>query len=231
LVKKIHALIPARGGSKGIPKKNIVELAGKPLIAWTIEAAKKSKYIEKIYVSTDDPNIADISKRYGAEIPYIRPSELSTDNAPTKDVVFYHLKYDAPDILVLLQPTSPLRNNRHIDEAIELFIEKRATAVISVKEVSEKPFWMQKINRSGFLEPAFNMEYYRRQDMPVFYIPNGAIYIYDIDKLLKNRTLFPEETIPYIMDRESSVDIDDHIDLKIAEIFLGERYEKQNENL
>ncbi len=223
---KIHALIPARSGSKGIPKKNIVNLGGKPLIYWTIKASIESRYIERTFVSTDSNEIADISKKYGAEIPYIRPQDLSQDKTPTKDVIFYHLQYFRPDVLVLLQPTSPLRDKDHIDRAVELFLEKKPEAVISVKEASEKPFWMMEIDKDGFLKHLFKERFTRRQDMPSVYIPNGAIYIYDVKTLLKNKDLFPERTIPFIMDRISSIDIDDHTDLRIAEIFIGERYEK-----
>ena len=180
---KIISIIPARGGSKGLPKKNILELAGKPLIAWTIESSLKSKYISKTIVSSDCDEILNISSKYGSEI-LKRPDELARDTTPTEPVV-EHILQNIKDLgnysyLVLLQPTSPLRDEKDIDEAISKLIqEKDATALISVKEIDNKILKAFKINNNGYLEGISNNKYpfMRRQDLPKVFMPNGAIYI------------------------------------------------------
>jgi CMP-N-acetylneuraminic acid synthetase len=171
---KIISIIPARGGSKGLPKKNILELAGKPLIAWTIESSLKSKYISKTIVSSDCDEILNISSKYGSEI-LKRPDELARDTTPTEPVV-EHILQNIKDLgnysyLVLLQPTSPLRDEKDIDEAISKLIqEKDATALISVKEIDNKILKAFKINNNGYLEGISNNKYpfMRRQDFQKF---------------------------------------------------------------
>ena len=211
---KIISIIPARGGSKGLPKKNILELAGKPLIAWTIESSLKSKYISKTIVSSDCDEILNISSKYGSEI-LKRPDELASDTTPTEPVV-EHILQNIKDLgnysyLVLLQPTSPLRDEKDIDEAISKLIqEKDATALISVKEIDNKILKAFKINNNGYLEGISNNKYpfMRRQDLPKVFMPNGAIYIISINEFLKTKRLFSDNAISYLMNEEKSLDID-----------------------
>ncbi|SHK01229.1 acylneuraminate cytidylyltransferase family protein [Tepidibacter formicigenes] len=226
---EILAIIPARGGSKGVPRKNIKNFNGKPLIAWTIEAAKKSKYVSKVLVNTEDKEIAQISKEYGADIPFLRPENLAQDDTPTMDVIIHTIKklkensnYN-PDYILLLQCTSPLRNENHIDEAVELIINKKVDSIISVTEVEHTPFWMKKIDNNGHLQDFIaydKKKLTRRQDFPKLYRLNGAIYIAKTDKLLEFKDFETNRTIPYVMDRVSSIDIDSLEDFNIAQFYM-----------
>jgi CMP-N-acetylneuraminic acid synthetase len=232
---KILSIIPARGGSKGLPRKNILDLYGKPLITWTIKASLESKYITDTYVSSDDDEILKISNQYGAKT-IKRPGELATDISNSQSVVFHALKElqkenKKYDYIVLLQPTSPLRTVNHIDAAfIELF-HKNATASISVIEFDNKILKAFKEN-DGFIEGISNNEYpfKRRQDLPKTYLSNGAIYIIKVDEFIKNNSFFTNKTISYIMDKNSSLDIDIIDDLNTANNILNKIYgDKLNE--
>lgn len=223
MTKTFLAIIPARGGSKRLPRKNVLDLCGKPLIAWSIEATLKSKYISKIIVSSDDEEILNIAKEYKADF-IKRPDELASDTATTFDALKHTLenvkKYD---YVVLLQPTSPLRTEKHIDEAIELLEEKNADAIISVCEMEHSPLWSnildEDLDMSNFLSDEVLNK--RSQDLPKYYRLNGAIYICKIDKFLQNRGFFlKDNVIAYIMDKKDSVDIDDKIDFKLAQFCL-----------
>ena len=223
------AIIPARGGSKGIPRKNIRLLAGKPMIAYTIEAASKSKYIDRVIVSTEDEEIIEISKLHGAEVTK-RPDELAKDDTPTIAVIFHVLeilkvKDYNPDIVALLQPTSPLRNAEDIDNAIKLFLDSDCESVVSVCEVEHPPYWSFKIEE-GYLKSLFDKRYLRmrRQDLERVYIPNGAIYISIPRTLYKYKGFYCNYIIPYIMPIERSVDIDNEMDFLLAEL-LVKKYE------
>ena len=214
------AIIPARGGSKRLPRKNILDLCGKPLISWSIEAALKRKYISKVVVSSDDEEILNISSNFGADI-IKRPYELANDTATTFDAIKHTINnLEKYDYIVLLQPTSPLRNEKHIDEAIELLEEKQADAIVSVCEMDHSPLWSNTLpkdgNMRGFLrEEILNK---RSQDLEKYYRLNGAIYICKTDKLLENKSFFLKDNIfAYIMDRKSSIDIDEEIDFLFAE--------------
>ena len=218
--KTFLAIIPARGGSKRLPRKNILDLCGKPLISWSIEAALKSKYISKVVVSSDDEEILNISSNFGADI-IKRPYELANDTATTFDTVKHTIdNFENYDYIVLLQPTSPLRNEKHIDEAIELLEEKQADAIVSVCEMDHSPLWSNTLpedgNMRGFLrEEILNK---RSQDLEKYYRLNGAVYICKTDKLLENKSFFLKDNIfAYIMDRKSSIDIDEEIDFLFAE--------------
>lgn len=225
--RKILALIPARGGSKGIKGKNIVELCGKPLIAYSILAGLESKYIDKVVVTTDSEEIAEVSKRFGAEVPFFRPAYLASDTAKTIDAVLHAVEWlrehgEDYDILVLLQPTQPLRTGVDIDEAIETYMKNGMKAVVSVKEVDEHPILMRTINEKGYLDPLLPVNStIRRQDMPSYYIVDGSIYINSIEEL-NHETSLNDNSIPYIMAAEKSVDIDETKDLKMAEILCKE---------
>ena len=224
ITKKIIAIIPARGGSKRIPRKNIKILAGKPLISYTIDAAKRSKLISRVFVSTEDKEIAGISKKCGAEI-IDRPKKIAGDNIsekPVLDNVIEYLKKEEdyqPDIIIYLQPTSPLRNLNDIDEAILLFLRNKADSLVSVYEQS--PYWCLKIKKDH-LEPVFSWKYFkmRSQDLPRSYMPNGAIFISTPKALRKNKSFYCHKMLPYIMPRERSIDIDYEIDFKLAELIL-----------
>ena len=222
--KTFLAIIPARGGSKRLPRKNVLDLNGKPLIAYSIEAGLKSKYIDKVIVTSDDDEILTISERYGADT-IKRPDELASDTATTFDAIKHAMENcERYDYIILLQPTSPLRNEKHIDEAIELLELKKADAVVSVCKMDHSPLWSNTLSDSlsmtGFLkDEALNQ---RSQDLEEYYRINGAIYICNTGKLLEEESFFLKEKIfAYKMDRESSIDIDTKIDFKMAEILIN----------
>ena len=223
--KKILAVIPARGGIKRLHKKNILPLNGKPLIAWTIQAAKNSQYIDEFIVSTDDDEISRISIEYGSKV-LIRPGELSTDIATSIDVILHAINSirEQYDYIMLLQPTSPLRNNKDIDNAIELITKKDAKAVISVCESDHSPLWSNTLPEDGSMDDFIREEVKskRSQDLPSYYRLNGAIYMAEIEGLRKEKTFFlKRKTHAYIMKRENSIDIDEPLDFKIAELLSG----------
>ena len=227
MTKKILSIIPARGGSKGLPRKNIADLAGKPLIAWTIEASLNSKYITKTIVSSDNKEILDISVEYGAEI-IRRPCDLASDTATSESVVRHAIDYlesmgEVFDIVVLLQPTSPLRNYKNIDNAFKIMIESNCSSIISVCNYDNKILKAFKENEHGFLDGIIDNKYpfLRRQDLPKVYLPNGAIYIVNIDSFNKKNNFYSSKTVKMIMSRESSLDIDTQEDLKKIKHFLG----------
>ncbi len=224
--KPVLAIIPARGGSKGLPGKNIKELCGKPLIAWTIETAKECESIDRIIVSTDDEKIAEVAKGYGAEVPFIRPPVLATDIAPTVDVIFHaidwlkiHEGYQ-PCYFLLLQPTSPLRTVVDLKEAIRILKNKKAKAVVSVCETDHHPWWSGTLPEGGnmkdFLRPEILDK--RRQELPVFYRLNGALYLTEIDYFFGNKGFYGPDTSAYVMPKERSVDIDTDFDFKLANV-------------
>lgn len=225
--KKIIAIIPARGGSKRLPRKNILSLEGKPLIAWTIEAALESAYIDRVFVSTDDLEIAEIAKKFGAEVPELRPKSLGLDSTTTMDVlshVLHNYKNDE-HYFVLLQPTSPLRTNKHIDEAIAMMATKDAKLVVSVTSCEHSPLWTNKLPSNGCMNNFLNKQSnLRSQELDSYYRLNGAIYVQDIQYFLKNRTInYDEYSYAYIMDTKSSVDIDNEIDFELAEFYLRKK--------
>ena len=226
---KILGVVTARGGSKRLPQKNILDLAGKPLIGWTIEAALKSKYIDEVIVSTDSDDIARVSKDFGAQVPFFRPKELSADNMPSADVVIHAVKFFSDeqskefDYVMMLQPTSPLRDAHDIDNAIEFLYSKRADAVVSVCETEHPPLWSntlpENLSMKNFLRDDLKSKV--SQDLPVYYRINGAIYICNTKKLLEESTYFLKDNIfAFLMDAEKSVDIDSLIDLKLAEALI-----------
>ncbi|MDH4944753.1 acylneuraminate cytidylyltransferase family protein [Sulfurimonas sp. C5] len=221
--KTFLAIIPARGGSKRLPRKNILDLSGKPLIAWSIEAALESKYIDKVIVSSDDDEILDVSHSYGVEC-IKRPDNLASDTATTFDALKHTIESVSKyDYIVLLQPTSPLRTAKHIDEAIELLNAKNADAVISVCEMEHSPLWSNTLPEDKTMEQFLQSDLLnkRSQDLPTYYRLNGAIYIATTDKLLEAKSFFLQNNIfAYVMDQESSVDIDTLLDFKFAQILI-----------
>lgn len=220
--KKVIAIIPARSGSKGLKDKNIKDLNGKPLVAYAIKEAHDSGIFDRIIVSTDNEKYAEISRFYGAEVPFLRSDENSSDKAGSWDVVQEVLlklneKYD---IVVLLQPTSPLRTSGHILDALELFFKKEADTVASVCETEHSVFWCNTLDDSLSAKNFIKKEYRcRRQDLPKTYTFNGAIYIIKTD-LVSNADFCGENSYVYIMDKNKSVDIDNEFDFLIAEAML-----------
>jgi CMP-N,N'-diacetyllegionaminic acid synthase len=217
MTKRILSIIPARSGSKGLPRKNMIDLAGRPLIAWTIEASLSSKYITKTVVSSDSDEILKIAKEYGADI-IKRPSELANDTASSESVVAHALESieEEFNFVVLLQPTSPLRNTEDIDNSFEKLFRENVTALISVCETDNKILKAFKENKKGFMEGVVNNKYpfMRRQDLPKIYMSNGAIYIVKVSDFLKNDSFYTAKTISYVMSGARSLDIDTKEDLK-----------------
>jgi len=226
--KTFLAVIPARGGSKRIPNKNVIELNGKPLIAWTIEAAKKSKYIDEIILSTDSEKIAKIASKYRINIPFIRPTNLSSDKARSIDVLIHAVNSMKEnnknyDFTLMLQPTSPLRDNNHIDESIEYLFEKKANSIIGVTKLNHPIEWANKLPQDFSMKNFFDQNNIikRSQDYDASYLVNGAIYIIKNSILLEEKKLFLNENCyAYEMDISKSIDIDTKQDLKMAEVLL-----------
>ncbi|MDA9190438.1 acylneuraminate cytidylyltransferase family protein [Alphaproteobacteria bacterium] len=204
------AIIPARGGSKGVPRKNIRNFRGKPLISWTIKAAQESLLIKKVILSSDDSDIINTAKHFNCEVPFIRAIELAQDETSSYDVVMDAIsRVPNFDWVILLQPTSPLRTATHIDEAIKLCLQEERMSCVSVTKVSQNPLWMFEMGTEKKLKPVISAAIpKRRQELPNFYRLNGAIYIANINWLKANGTFVNEQTVGYVMDAESSLDID-----------------------
>lgn len=230
--KTIVAIIPARGGSKGIPRKNLRKLAGISLLAWTIETAKASKLIDRVIVSSEDQEIIAEAKRFGADVPFIRPKELAEDHTPGVDPVLHAIQNIEPyDFVVLLQVTSPLRTTEDIDNCIKHCYQQNAPSLVSVTTPSKHPYWMFTINDSERLQPLFDQELpVRRQDLPPVYIPNGAVYLAQTNWLLKNKKFISHETAAYFMSNDNSLDIDTELDLFILEAIWMNRINLKNNN-
>ena len=224
---RILVIIPARGGSKGIPDKNIKELNGKPLIAYTIEAALKSKYTDRVIVTTDSKVIAEISKKYGAEVPFMRSDELASDTARSIDVELHAIEMlessgSSFDVAILAQPTSPLRDFKDFDEAIEMFFKRGMCPLVAVSPVSDHPLLIRSVDKSGKLKNLLDVESTcRRQDMPIYYKVNGALYINKIEELTPQTSL-NDNKVPYIMEKNHSTDIDSLSDFQEAEYYLSQ---------
>lgn len=235
----IIALITARGGSKGLPRKNILPLAGKPLIAWSIEAALASPGVERVIVSTDDEEIARVSREWGAEVPFMRPAELASDTASHVDVVEHAIRWleasgkSELEYLLLLQPTSPLRTAADIEGIIELVTGSNPPAAISVYEVTDHPYYALRLLGNGtlsdFLPGQPGQAYPRRQDLPPAYITNGALYIVRPDMFLKERTFTPPGTLAFIMPAQRSLDIDTEWDFYLANLILTDKNKHADE--
>lgn len=227
---RVLGLVTARGGSKGIPRKNIVEVAGKPLVAWTLEAALASS-LDRVVVSTDDGEIADVARRWGGEVPFRRPAELARDDSPHLPVVRHAVEWleehegYRPDVVALLQPTSPLREPRDIDGAIRLMEEKGADSVVAVAESPVHPYQMYGLTEEGRLEGIGPRPegYVRRQEVPPVYVVNGAIYLMRRALLETADTFVTESAHGYLMPRSRSLDVDDPWELRLADLLLRER--------
>lgn len=223
--KSILAIIPARSGSKGLKDKNILLLDGKPLIAYTIEAAIKSRIFSDIIVATDSNIYADIAKKYGASVPFLRPNEISRDDSTSTEVILYTLEQlermgKRYDMFMLLQPTSPLRSSMDIINSMKLMENKNANAIVSMCETNHSKDFMIELEEDYCLEGFLKNVRRRRQDKKKTYMLNGAIYLSKTEYYKENRDFYGDKCYAYIMDKYSSVDIDDIYDFKYAEILL-----------
>ena len=214
------AIIPARGGSKGVPRKNIRVVGGKPLIAWTLAAAKASAYLDRVVVSSDDDEICVAAMRWEADQTLKRPAELATDLATSLDVVLHALDaLPGFDAAILLQPTSPLRVASDIDGCLETMAGRGASSCVSVCEASESPYWMYRLDGDGRLASLLDnkKEFNRRQDLPPVYRLNGALYAFGINWIRTSRRFIDAETIGYVMPEARSLDIDTELDMIVFE--------------
>ncbi|MCJ8327987.1 MAG: acylneuraminate cytidylyltransferase family protein [Campylobacterales bacterium] len=222
--KTFLVIVPARGGSKRLPRKNVLPLNGKALISYSIEAGLNSKYVDKTIVTSDDKEILDISLSCGSNI-IKRPDYLASDTASSFDAILHTIEnIESYDYIVLLQATSPLRTAKHLDEAIELLEEKNADAIVSVCEMDHSPLWSNTLNENSSMEDFLKEEVLnkRSQDLETYFRLNGAIYICKTTKLLEEKSFFLKKNIyAYKMDRKYSIDIDEEIDFKIAEILIN----------
>lgn len=217
------AVITARGGSKGLPRKNLRELDGKPLIAWSIEAAAQSALLDRTVVSTDDTEIADVARRWGADVPFLRPSQLAGDTSAIVDAIL-HAVDNVPETyryIVLLQATSPLRSRADIDAALTLCRRANAPACVSVTP-APKARWTLEMDEAGRLSLPQEIGT-RRQELPDTYRPNGAVYVAELDWLRKKRDFYQPGVVGYVMPPERSLDIDTMMDFLLAEAVVQYR--------
>lgn len=229
-MEKILGIIPARGGSKGVPNKNITSLGGKPLIAWTIKEAKNSKLLNRLILSTDSIKIAEIAKKYGIEVPFLRPSEIAKDYTPMLQVIKHSLEYlkkdedYMPDVIVILQPTVPFRKSENIDKAINLYFQYNSSAVVSVSKVPGhfSPEWQLKIDNNEMLKTLEGKRLStlktNRQSLAETYYRNGEIYVVNPDNIINKNNIYGER-VSFII-TESIVNIDSPIDLEYAKFLI-----------
>ena len=225
----VVAVIPARGGSKGIPRKNLYSLGGRPLIAYSIEAGLGAQSVDRVIVSTDDSEIAAVSREWGAEVPFLRPAELALDETPTLPVIQHSVQIlmeedYIPSYVVILQPTSPLRSATQIDEGVQILSETGADSVVSVCISEHSPYWMRTIEE-GRVYPflAEGLTYLRRQDLPIVYRLNGALWVTRREVLMEGDSVYGEDVRPLVMPVDDSVDIDTPTDVALAELILGRK--------
>lgn len=218
--KSFLAIIPARGGSKRLPRKNILPFAGKPLIGWSIDAALSSKYVDEVIVSSDDTEILSLANESGVE-GMLRPSYLASDTATTIDVISHAVTSASRDFdyIVLLQATSPLRTSMHVDQAVETLFVKNGDSVVSVSKAEHSPHWMNTLPPNGSMRDFIREDVAekRSQDFEDYYRLNGAIYIIETEKFMSLKSLYTEKTYAYIMPENVSVDIDTRYDFVCAE--------------
>lgn len=226
------AIVPARGGSKGVPGKNIKDLFGKPMIAYTIEEALKSKYITEVIISTDDERIADVAVRYGAKCPFMRPAELAQDDSLAIDTYTYTVDklnpkfgYSIADFAVL-QPTSPLRLAEDIDNTIEVFKKNNADSAISFTREAHPISWHKYLDENSRIVPIFEDKLLNRQELRPTYYPNGAVFVFKYSTI-KSGKYYTDKSYAYVMPASRSVDIDTLDDFEYAEFLLRKRHEKQ----
>jgi len=224
--KSVLAVIAARGGSKGLPGKNLADAGGKPVIAWSIEGAKQSRYIDRLILSSDDSDIIDVARSWGCEAPFVRPKELAGDTAKIEDALIHAMDAleDQYDYLVLLQATSPLRAAEDIDSCLEICLDTGAPACVSVTLPNKSPYWMYRISNDGrmqrLLDDGFEQSW--RQELPAIYALNGAVYVAEAPWFREYRGFVGPETRAHVMPPERSVDIDERRDLLLLRALLDE---------
>ncbi len=228
---KVLGVIVARGGSKGVPGKNLIDLCGRPALAWTIEAGLKSMAIGRLILSTDSPEMADIARQMGCEVPFMRPTYLAQDDTPINKVILHALDMcgDGFDYVLKLQASSPLRLPEDIDETAAKCFATGAPACISVVQSSKSVFWAMRMKADGTLDPLHGADYQRmrRQDLPSIYIPNGAVYIAEIPWYRQVRTWVWEGTVGYEMPAERSLDIDGEFEVALIRALLQDRMARE----
>jgi len=236
---KVLAVVPARGGSKGITNKNIIKVNGKPLLEYTVSAALGSKLLDRTILSSDSAQICEISETLGLEVPFHRPAHLASDTSPTIDsmkhaVTFLETREGYhPDAVMILQPTSPLRTSNHVDDAIKKFIESGTDSLVSVVEIPHNmiPESIMRIDSSGLLKPyvEWNERQNLRQNKPTYFARNGAaIYLFSYECLMEKESLYGDSVTPFIMSFEDSVDIDNEADLELASWLLSKKFLERN---
>ncbi|MBP7320589.1 MAG: acylneuraminate cytidylyltransferase family protein [Lachnospiraceae bacterium] len=223
---KAIAIIPARSGSKGLPNKNILPLEGKPMMAYTIEACLESGCFQRVHVSTDSEEYAQIAIEYGADVPFLRDPLLATDQATTEDVIWdvlekYHALGEEFEVFGIMQPTSPLRNAIDIQNSFQLFQEKNANSIIGVCPMEHSPLWSNQLGEADSMYHFLNVQTNQnRQQFGQYYRINGAIYLMRISEYSSHMALYGEKSYAYRMPKERSIDIDDEMDLEIAKVFM-----------
>jgi len=225
--KRIVAVIAARGGSKGLPRKNVLPLAGRPLIAWSVMAAQGSALIDRTIVSTDDEEIAEAARAAGGEVPFLRPADLATDSASIIDAMLHAVDTlgETPDYVVLLQATSPLRLASDIDDCIRLCLDNDAPAAATITPAAKSPYWMFLRDDDGRVRPVIERETVgdQRQSLPPAFAANGAVYVARTDWLRRERTFWrPGQTLGHVMPAERSVDIDSLLDFRLAQLLMDD---------
>ena len=224
--KSILGVIAARGGSKGVPGKNIRPAAGKPLIAWVLEAASASSFLDRLILSSDDPAIIETAERYGCEVPFIRPSELAGDTSSVNDVILHAMdQLPGYDYIMLIQLTSPLTVTEDLDGCIQKIVAGRGKSLITVTEPDKSPYWMFREEKADQLSPFMGWGYFhcRRQDLPKVLIPTGAVFIAEADWFRENKSFYSPETMGFEIPKERSLDIDTEMDLRLFEVMKNEQ--------
>jgi CMP-N,N'-diacetyllegionaminic acid synthase len=230
--KSVLTIIPARGGSKGLPRKNILRLRGKPLVAWSIQTAKKSMYIDRVVVSTDDQEIAEVAKMEGGEVPFLRPADLATDDAKSISVIEHAVDFlsnqgENYDYCVFLEPTSPLTEPADVDKALQILESKRdiADSIVGVSRVTAAhPLYNVRIDENGLIRPFIRDDFsspVRRQEVEELYFLEGSLYVSDLTVLLKAKSFYHKRTLPFIMPKWKSFEIDDLVDFVCIEAIMN----------
>ena len=225
---EILAIIPARKNSKGIKNKNITKISEIPLIEYTMNAAKKSKKITRLIVSTDSQEIIKIAKKSKIEVPFLRPKKFSLSNSPTSDVITHTLDFFkknenySPDIVIILQPTSPLRDPSNIDKSIDVLIKSKSSSVLGVFPMKQNPFIAFTLNKNNHLIPYEKdfTNYFQRQKLPTFYYPSGSLYTFWTKTFLKYGNYYGKKIKPLLVSKEESIDVDDSFDLFLVQLIL-----------
>ena len=228
--KSVIAIVPARGGSKGLPGKNMRELCGQPLISWSIQAGLGSSHVDEVMVTTDSPEIADVARAFGAAVPFMRPADLASDTATSFDVIWHTLEFYKTelrrsfDYVVLLEPTSPLRDKRDVDMALRQLLNKpQASAIAGIcKTESQNPAFLVRRDAAGFIEGYENrsMKVLRRQDIAEVFFFEGSVYISETEALIRHKTFYHAQTIGYEVPKWKSLEIDDMVDFVMVEALM-----------